>query len=38
MDFSFFMTDKKSGYKTKESWLKKNKPNLYNEIVNSNNV
>ena len=23
MDFSFFMTDKKSGYKTKESWLKK---------------
>lgn len=33
MDFSFFTTDNKSGYKTKESWLKKNKPNLYNEIV-----
>lgn len=33
MDFSFFTTDNKSGYKTREGWLKNNYPDLYNEIV-----
>ncbi len=33
MDFSFFTTDNKSGYKTKESWVKKNEPKLYYDII-----
>lgn len=33
MDFSFFTTDNKSGYKTKESWLKKNHKSLYDDII-----
>lgn len=33
MDFSFFMIDNKSGYKTKEIWLSKNFPNLHKEIT-----
>lgn len=33
MDFSFFTTDNKSGHKTKESWLSKNHPELYNNII-----
>jgi hypothetical protein len=28
----FFTTDNKSGYKTRESWIKKNNPTTYNEI------
>lgn len=36
MDFSFFTTDNKSGYKTKESWLKKNQKELYDKIINHN--
>jgi hypothetical protein len=34
MDFSFFTTDNKSGYKTTEKWLSKNYPQLYNTIIN----
>jgi hypothetical protein len=34
MEFSFFITDNKSGYKTKESWLSKNHPELYEKILN----
>jgi hypothetical protein len=34
MDFSFFITDNKSGYKTSEKWFSKNYPKEYNEIVN----
>jgi len=37
MDFSFFITDNKSGYKTKESWVKKNHPGLYDEIISYGN-
>ena len=33
MDFSFFTIDNKSGYKTKESWLKNNQPELYSTIL-----
>jgi hypothetical protein len=33
MDFSFFTTDNKSGYKTSEKWLSKNQPELYGEII-----
>jgi len=39
MDFSFFLIDNKSGYKTKEKWFSKNYPEIYNEIINySNNL
>jgi len=34
MDFSFFTIDNKSGYKTRENWLKTNYPELYFEIIN----
>ncbi len=37
----FFVTDNKSGYKTREVWVKKNKPNMYEEIksfVSDNNL
>lgn len=33
MDFSFFITDNKSGHKTKESWFSKNHPKVYNDII-----
>ena len=33
MDFSFFITNNKSGYKTKENWFKTNYPIEYDEIV-----
>lgn len=33
MDFSFFLEDNKSGYKTSERWLSKNKPDLYKKII-----
>lgn len=33
MDFSFFRIDNKSGYKTKESWFKKNHPEEYAQII-----
>ena len=33
MDFSFFLTDNKSGYKTKEKWFQTNHPVIYNEII-----
>ena len=33
MDFSFFRIDNKSGYKTKESWFKKNYPEEYAQII-----
>jgi hypothetical protein len=33
MDFSFFKTDNKSGYKTREGWVSKNHPKLFNEII-----
>ena len=33
MDFSFFTTDNKSGYKTTENWLSKNNIDLYNNII-----
>jgi hypothetical protein len=33
MDFSFFLTNNKSGYKTREEWLSKNHPELYNNII-----
>lgn len=33
MDFSFFITDNKSGYKTTEKWLSNNQPDLYKQIV-----
>lgn len=34
MDFSVFITNNKSGYKTKENWFKANYPVEYDEIVN----
>jgi hypothetical protein len=37
MDFSFFTTDNKSGYKTNEKWLEKNQPELYNKIISYSN-
>ncbi len=33
MEFSFFTTDNKSGYKTTEKWLSKNHPDIYNKII-----
>jgi hypothetical protein len=36
MDFSFFTTNNKSGYKTNENWLKKNEPELYTKIIDHN--
>lgn len=33
MDFSFFTTDNKSGYKTNSKWFSKNYPNEYNNII-----
>lgn len=33
MDFSFFTTNNKSGYKTKESWFSKNYPEEYQKIL-----
>jgi hypothetical protein len=33
MDFSFFITDNKSGYKTKELWFSKNYNDEYNKII-----
>lgn len=39
MDFSFFKTDNKSGYKTKEKWFSKNYPEEYIKIIDySNNI
>ena len=32
MDFSFFLTDNKSGYKTRESWFIKNHSDVYDLI------
>jgi hypothetical protein len=34
MDFNFFITDNKSGYKTKEKWFSKNYPEEYQKINN----
>lgn len=34
MDFSFFITDNKSGYKTQEKWFLKNHPTEYAQIIN----
>jgi hypothetical protein len=34
MDFSFFTTDNKSGYKTREKWFEKNHPQEYQKIIN----
>jgi len=34
MDFSFFIIDNKSGYKTQEKWLSKNHNDLYEKILN----
>jgi len=34
MDFSFFTTANRSGYKTQEKWLNNNHPDLYNKIIN----
>lgn len=33
MDFSFFINDNKSGYKTQEKWVLKNQPDLYKKII-----
>ena len=33
MDFSFFITDNKSGYKTQEKWFSKNHLDVYNNII-----
>lgn len=33
MDFFYFTTDNKSGHKTRETWLSKNQPELYNSII-----
>jgi hypothetical protein len=33
MDFSFFITDNKSGHKTKESWFSKNHPKEYQSVI-----
>lgn len=39
MEFSFFVTDNLSGYKTNEKWLKKNHPELYQNIIDySSNI
>jgi hypothetical protein len=34
MEFSFFTTNNKSGYKTRENWLSKNEPEIYDKIIN----
>jgi hypothetical protein len=34
MDFSFFISDNKSGYKTQEKWFSTHYPDDYNEILN----
>lgn len=36
MEFSFFITDNKSGYKTTEKWLSNNQPELYSKIIEYN--
>jgi len=33
MDFSFFTTNNKSGYKTQEKWIRNNHPDLYVKII-----
>jgi hypothetical protein len=33
MDFSFFLTENKSGFKTKEKWFKTNHPDVYTSII-----
>ena len=33
MDFSYFLTNNKSGYKTKEQWFSKNHPKEYQKIL-----
>lgn len=33
MDFSFFTENNKSGYKTRETWLSKNHPDIYSKII-----
>jgi hypothetical protein len=33
MEFSFFTTDNKSGYKSTEKWFSKNYPEEYNKII-----
>jgi hypothetical protein len=33
MDFQFFLTDNKSGYKTKEVWFSKNHPEEYKKLI-----
>lgn len=33
MDFSFFITDNKSGHKTRETWFSKNHPEEYQKIL-----
>jgi hypothetical protein len=33
MDFTFFITDNKSGYKTNEEWVFKNYPTLHKKII-----
>ncbi len=38
MDFSFFTTDNKSGYKTKESWFSKNHKDIYDKIIEHSNT
>lgn len=37
MDFLFFLTDNKSGYKTQEKWFKKNHSEEYIKIINYSN-
>jgi hypothetical protein len=34
MDFSFFRTDNKSGYKTQEKWFSRNHTDVYSQITN----
>ena len=34
MEFSFFLTDNKTGYKTRDKWLKTNYPEDYDKIIN----
>jgi hypothetical protein len=37
MDFSFFLTDNKSGYKTNVKWFSKNYPEEYSKIIKYSN-
>lgn len=37
MDFSFFITNNKSGYKTREKWFSKNYIDEYNKIIEHSN-